>query len=409
MRCNPVVLAPVLLACLMTCGDPGANLREPGPAGKKLPTLLRPVAAVIHENGGNQVAAEEVMIKSSPGSPFEFKGAQFINGKKGWARTEKSLYQTSDGGKTWRRLPLNMPQHSRIYSLFFIDEERGWLAEVTQVDNERYGLGYSSRIMVTEDGGKSWSEQKNFPDEVNISEIKFLNANDGLAVGARVIDHRPPYDEIFVLTTSNGGRVWNNISDGVKAAIRNDSGIANDTGSGIHWSSKSNIFLLTRNGRVVSSTDQGRTWNMLVEFQDVRPDGSNSSTGYYKLLLDPKEQIRVIAGASGDEGHWGDLIVKDEQSSWSSYELLRTPIRDAVFLTNKELVACGQQIRPFDEKPNQPDAGIILHSLDSGRSWVPIYRSKLNEMFISLARISDNDFFAVSDRGTFLHFSLIRK
>jgi hypothetical protein len=47
-----------------------------------------------------------------------------------------------------------------------------------------------------------------------------------------------------------------------------------------------------------------------------------------------------------------------------------------------------------------------LRSFDNGRSWQTIYRSKSQETFFFLTKINDHDFYAVSDMGTFLRFTL---
>lgn len=107
----------------------------------------------------------------------------------------------------------------------------------------------------------------------------------------------------------------------------------------------------------------------------------------------------------GMEGFWGDLVVKSSDNSWTSYQLVRVPILDAVFLSANEVLASGMEI-PLAERPSRSTVGVILHSLNSGKNWTPIYRSKSEEMFVSLTRVSDKEFYAVSDDGTFLKFSL---
>lgn len=411
MRYSPLAILIVVTAYLLTCVLPRTNHRPSNPKSEKLPVVLRPVNAVIHEKGGLVVNAVESRIKPKQGAPFEFRKAQFVSTNVGWAMTDKSLFKTSNGGQTWERLALNVPDDSHVYSFFFIDESYGWLAILKQIYTERYGLGNSSRIMVTEDGGSSWREQASFPDEVIIKDIRFLNATEGLAIGARVIDQPidkgPPYDEIFVLSTSDGGKVWSDTSESVKAAMKNDYGIANDIGHYIHWSSTSSTLLLTKYGTVVGTNDRGRTWKKIVEFQDERPNGFVSSTGYYKLVLDTEQRIRVIAGGMGDEGYWGDLVVNGDRDSWTSYELERTPILDAVFLSDNEVVACGLEVRTVDDKRTArlPAVGIILHSLDSGKTWSPIYRSNADETFISLTKVGDGQFYVVSDIGNFVEFN----
>jgi photosystem II stability/assembly factor-like uncharacterized protein len=354
------------------------------------------------------VQGVETRIKGKVGELFEFKRAQFVNENHGWAMSSGSLHRTTDGGKSWERLPQKPENEATFEALFFLDESRGWLTAVKRDYKERYGLGNSSVIMVTNDGGGSWTLQSSFPNEVVISEIRFSNKDEGLAVGARIIDSRPPYKELLLLKTSNGGKDWSNISESVKSAIKHENAIASDSGRHVEWTSSS-VLLLTGSGRVLRSEDRGETWNLLASFTDERPNGVISSTGYHKLALDSEGRIRVVAGGEGDEGYWGDLVVQDG-SQWTSYEAHLTPIRDALFLSNNEVLACGANLRRVDEKPNPrlKNAGVILRSFDSGKSWETIYRSKSYETFFYLTNVKDNQFYAVSDTGTFLRFSLTR-
>ena len=141
-------------------------------------------------------------------------------------------------------------------------------------------------------------------------------------------------------------------------------------------------------------------------FKYERPDGFTSSTGYHKIALDPGNRIRAVASASGDEGYWGDFVV-NEDGRWTGYEVAKTPILDAVFLSEKEVISCGLNVRTIHEKANRhKDAGVILRSFDGGKSWQSIYRSKTFETFFFITKVKDNLFYAVSDTGTFLRFTL---
>ena len=369
-------------------------------------TVLRPVPAIVNEDPLPSLVANETSIKGQAGGRFEFKRAQFISENHGWVMSNSSLYTTTDGGRNWMRLSQEPGKDARFNSFYFVDELRGWLTIVKNDFAEHYGVGISSVIMVTQDGGRSWNLQASFSDEIEIEDLRFLDANEGLAVGFKGLDKRADRHELFVLGTSNGGKNWNDISGPAKAAFRNQWGVANDSGRYIQWT-PSSAFLLTQGGRVLSTTDRAKTWNTVVIFKDERPEGFVSSIGYHKVILDSEQRIRVVAAATGDEGYLGDLIV-NENGRWTSYELQLTPILDALFLSDKDVLACGLSVRPVDEsaKRQSNDAGVVLHSLDGGKSWQTIYRTKSGEMFFSIARLKNNDFYALSDIGTFLRFTL---
>jgi photosystem II stability/assembly factor-like uncharacterized protein len=400
-----LVITLGLLSCLAACDVRRSEPMSGSGPVKSNPVVLRPLHTALIEGGEQVVDA----VESKIGSGERFQTAQFVDAQNGWASTNKSLYHTSDGGNTWEGLALNLPSDSTISSFFFINEAVGWLTVVNRSFVEpRYGLGNSSRILTSNDGGRSWIEQASFPDEVDLGCVRFLNANEGVATGARVIDAQPPYSEIFAIRTSDGGKSWKNISEKVGQAIKSEYGLAYDYAHRIDWSSSSRLLLLTRLGKVISSTDQGETWKTIAHFKDERPEGFISSTGYYKLVLNPLGMINVIAGAEGDEGFWGDFVTKDDQDSWVSYELIRIPIRDAVFLSETEVIACGLEIQAYEEKTKtrKPSMGILLHSTDSGKTWSAIHRSQSNEGFISLSKVTKQQFYAVGEGGAFVRFIL---
>jgi len=295
--------------------------------------------------------------------------------------SEHSLYRTTDAGNTWEKLSQEPDKDARFTSLFFVDASSGWLTAVKHVLSESYLMGFSSVIMATDDGGRSWRLQASFPNEITITEIRFLNNSEGLAVGAQVVDSGPqPHDELLVLRTSNGGEEWTNISEAAKTAIKEEHGIPSESGKHVQWT-PSSVLLLTRYGRIISTTDGGKTWKLVANLKRERPQGIVSSTGYRKLALDPQSRLRVVAaGAGGD--YVGDFVVQEE-GGWTSYEMSLTPLHDAMFLSDKEVLACGANLRPVDEKsiPRLKDAGVVLRSFDAGKSWQSIYRSKSYRTF----------------------------
>ncbi|HZN05914.1 MAG TPA: hypothetical protein VFB65_03985 [Pyrinomonadaceae bacterium] len=418
MRSNTLVVAVIVIVIgySLSCVSRGHDQKPANSRSEESITILRPVPAVLNEETHPTVEAIEIQVKGKAGEPFDFKHAQFIDENHGWAMTEYWLYRTNDGGMTWERLQQNPEKDGRFTAFFFVDESRGWLAAVKEVPAKRYGLGNSSVIMVTNNGGKSWQLQARFPDEVVIHEIRFLNPTDGLAVGARMVDGGVQvYEELLVLRTSNGGNEWKNTSEPAKAVIKNEYGMANDAGRHIEWLSASSVLLLTRFGKVISTTDSGKTWSLVATFKNDRPNGFTSPTAMHKLALDPQGRIRVVAGAIGDDvyhgedlkSNWGQFVVQ-EDGGWRTYELDQTAIVDAVLLSDKEVLACGLNMRPGDEKANSrlKNAGVILRSFDGGKSWQTIYRSKSYETFFFLTKVKENQFYALSDTGTFVRFTL---
>ena len=402
-------IALTLLCFGLSCGVEQNRAQLGSSRADTKTAVLRPLEARLSESSNSLVDVRETRIRSALNNG-SIRSALFVTGQKGWAHSGRSVFRTADGGATWSRLSFSVDERSEISSFTFADESRGWLAVTKQRYMERYGLGNSSQIWATNDGGDTWYKQADFPDEVILRQLSFLNANDGFAIGARMIDQSPdqgpPYAQILVLSTADGGGIWTDFSEGAKEEIRKQMGLPADYAFSLHWRSPTDGFLLTEWGRILQTSDQGKTWKTIVTFKDERPNGWVSSVGYYKLVFDTAQRIRILAGSIGDHGHWADFVVHGDDDSWRSYELRRHPISDAIFLSRDEVVACGQSIRAHNDNRNPPISGVILRSMDSGQNWEVIYRSKINETFVSLTKVNDREFYAVSDRGAFLRFEL---
>ena len=95
----------------------------------------------------------------------------------------------------------------------------------------------------------------------------------------------------------------------------------------------------------------------------------------------------MLAGIMGDEVYRADFLVNDD-GRWTSYKLNLTPIFDALFVSDKDVVACGLNVRTINEKDRRlKDAGVILRSFDGGKSWQTIYRTKSFESCFFFKRI----------------------
>lgn len=190
----------------------------------------------------------------------------------------------------------------------------------------------------------------------------------------------------------------------INSVVKNEYGVATDDAVDVYRSASSRILLLTRLGRVVSSSDNGNSWRLDTQFE-----GENLQTGYEKIESDGGGRLKILAGQAGDEGFRGNLIVEDSEHSLTSYNIARTPLTDAVFLSDSEIIACGmglQSTQHGDSAQNaQSLAGVVLHSTDGGKTWTIVYRSKSGEPFVSITNINSHCY-VIGQAGTLLKFTL---
>lgn len=101
------------------------------------------------------------------------------------------FYVTHDGGKTWTPTTPFTSGVAGISNIYVADMQHAWFS----VDNTFYS---------TSDGGQSWAKVGQTP--VLISEVSFVDANNGWAIGL------PNNESPLLLHTTDGGRTWQAIA-----------------------------------------------------------------------------------------------------------------------------------------------------------------------------------------------------
>lgn len=112
-------------------------------------------------------------------------GGAFANDGRGWlVGAGATILQTSDAGATWQFGLVRDDRSARFTAVSFTGSF-GW------------AVGTAGQIFATTDGGRSWFRQRS-NTEVDLLDVKFINASEGWAVG---------FDGV-VLHTVDGGRRW---------------------------------------------------------------------------------------------------------------------------------------------------------------------------------------------------------
>jgi photosystem II stability/assembly factor-like uncharacterized protein len=97
----------------------------------------------------------------------------FLNDSLGWMVTDKGLWRTEEGGRSWRKLKAP----SGIIRVHFTDPDHGW------------AVGARKQVWETKDGGAEWSklsftdEIKSNPDHTQFAWIEFANKDQGVIGG----------------------------------------------------------------------------------------------------------------------------------------------------------------------------------------------------------------------------------
>jgi len=150
--------------------------------------------------------------------------------------------RTRDGGRTWQFMSGVVPGKGAGFALGasqFRDTLNG------------LALGSEGRVLVTADGGVSWTPADGSRGSM-LSDLRFLDAWNGWAVGPSTL-----------LRTSDGGESWSSV-------------MADDdyfSGNAIQFLDDSHGWVVSHGGELKSTSDGGRTWTKvaLPLAKDERP------------------------------------------------------------------------------------------------------------------------------------------
>ncbi len=201
-------------------------------------------------------------------SPADFGNAtpelyslRFNGKKRGWVVGSASrddivvnsiLAITRDGGVTWQ--VLHAPTNQELIHIDFVDDKRGWI------------VGAGGAILHTEDAGETWVKQKS-DNQATLYHVDFRNEKQGWIVGERGT----------ILRTEDSGRTWIKVESPARATLLSVQFINEDEG-----------WIVGRGGVILRSGNRGRTW--------VAQE-SGTKQNLYALFLDKKN-----AWAVGSDG-----------------------------------------------------------------------------------------------------------
>ena len=112
----------------------------------------------------------------------------FADSEHGWAVGGDVILITTDGGRSWSR---QSSPRAGLYDAFFLDVRRGWIVG-------------SNAILTTVDGGATWTVQDPGPTDVALLAVTFATPNRGWVVGIA----RDGNEHGVILGTTDGGRSW---------------------------------------------------------------------------------------------------------------------------------------------------------------------------------------------------------
>ncbi len=217
------------------------------------------------------------------------------------ASTDRGIYKTIDGGKTWKRTLYSNEQSGGAELVMEPGNPSILYAATWTVKRTPYSLesgGKGSALWKSTDGGENWrklNDKKGFPGKMTIGNI-----------GIAVSQVNP--DRVFALVESekggllrsdDGGETWITIS--TDANIRQRAWYFGK----IYCDTKNADIIYGLNVNMYRSSDGGKTF---IEINTPHGD-------HHDLWIDPENSSRMIVADDG-----GGQISFDAGANWSTYE-----------------------------------------------------------------------------------------
>jgi len=300
--------------------------------------------------------------------------------------TWKNVWKTSDGGSTWVRIYKDEDDND-IRSVAFRDNTHGFIA------------GSEGLLLVSDDGGISWQQNGNMPDEY-FTKISFITPDSGYILSWQ--------GSIF--NTQDGGMTWNLQSSGVWTPLEDLLFINSQLG-----------YVYGQNGVLLKTTNGGDEWNlcfpqdsslsiytlcgtgadtliMIAEkdmgwYMDLRFERSfDGGQSWLEIPYDNDDPWPYVSLYLGDGtcffagGHGLMIKTTDCGNSWTYLSTLITPnlISDIDFPTNE--VGYASMLNYY-----YPTTDIsVLKTIDGGDSWFVLDSLFESQVFYSVEFINEN-------------------
>lgn len=318
-----------------------------------------------------------------------------------WVGGKRAMYKTSNGGQSWETVKLDIPPNSKVADLVF-SHTLGWAVLQQSAPDLAKFQENQVQLMRTSDEGRSWQLQY-FNKPVVITRIAFVNEQEGWLVGLKYTGSRPFDTALLVLHTTNQGKDWADVSENLNAVAINDKGFVIGRVESVFTEGPLTATVLTSRGQMFKTDNGGQSWQQI---NDKRKDFLSPMSAC--CLGFKTDKLRWIAGGQfGEEGTRSLLTVEQPNGLWQKYYLRDVYLRDVLYLSEKQIFACGSSFPKGSRKSFTPTDAVILSSSDGGHSWSVIYRNSQIESINALAGVNSQHVWAVGNDGLILRIEHI--
>lgn len=225
------------------------------------------------------------------------------------------MWKSEDGGKSWKNIGLKDTRHITNIIIHPTDPNTVWAG----VMGHLFGPGTERGVFKTTDGGKTWKKVLYVNDQTGCADLVMEPGNPTVLYAGTWRLIRTPYslesggEGSGLWKSTDGGETWNNISTskGLPKGVWGIVGVA------VAPSNVDKVYALVENekGGLFVSNDGAQTWSLQSSDNNIR----QRAWYYSKIFVDPKNENLIYCP---------NVNFLKSRDGGKTFQTLRTPHGD---------------------------------------------------------------------------------
>jgi len=287
----------------------------------------------------------------SPAKNTSIRGLSVVSDQVAWVSGSKGYVGKSlDGGQTWEWMQPKGFEDLDFRDIQAFDDQQAVIVNA----------GSPAYVLLTKDGGKSWSQQyMNRDSLIFLDGMDFWDRKNGMIFGD------PIKEKMQLLRTADGGASWQDVTSKLKFKMNlGEAGFA-ASGTSIKMMSKGKVWIATGGSvsNIYFSKNHGKSWS---KYPCPIMQGENSTGAFSVDFYDDKNGVVVGGNYLKDTDNSNNvLITSDGGKTWSRPKAPVFGFRSAVVYVNKATLIAGGS------------SGLDISS-DAGQTWQHLSDANIN-------------------------------